>query len=419
MKSIGKFAAPLICVALFCGAAISWHFIKARVTERKLAEAAKAFRLRAEQGDANAQHELAGMYYQGKGVPQDYAEAVVWDRKAADQGNPKAQYGLGFMYHQGKGLAQNYNEAVSWWRKAAEQGYAKAQYALGNEYCEGNNVPRNYTEGAGWYHKAADQGYADAQYTLGYMYYEGKEVPQDDSEAVAWYRKAADQGYAKAQYALGYMYFQGKGVRRNHAEAARWFRKAAKQGDVNSRLALAAMKIGFDTPDKVLLSLGFLGSVLLLILSRGDIRNPKQRRVAIAGLLGALRVGLDVYGHYHFGILQALSAVNVFYFGESLLSGIFGAVLLPVFWPRGFKIVLIICGMLFIGFNVYAMTNYDLRRFAACPRAFYSANGLLMGVAITSALHLWLAEKSSGSGNGNVRVAPATVTGSGIESIRT
>jgi hypothetical protein len=126
-----------------------------------------------------------------------------------------------------------------------------------------------------------------------------------------------------------------------------------------------------------------------------------------------------VYGHSHFGILQALSAVNVFYFGKSLLSGILGAVLLPVFWPRGFKIVLIICGMLFIGFNVYAMTHYDLGRFAACPRAFYSANGLLMGIAITSALHLWLAEKSSGSGNGNVRVAPATVTRSGIESIRT
>ncbi|HLM82396.1 MAG TPA: tetratricopeptide repeat protein [Terriglobales bacterium] len=411
MKLIGKFAVPLICVALICGAAIGWRLVKARVTERKLTEAAKACRLRAEQGDANAQHELAGMFYRGKGVPQDYAEAVVWDRKAADQGNPKAQYGLGFMYDVGKGVPQDYNEAVSWFRKAAQQGYARAQYALGNEYYAGKNVPLNYTEAAGWYHKAADQSYAEAQYALGYMYYEGREVPQDDSEAAAWYRKAADQGYARAQSALGYMYFQGRGVQRNYAEAARWYRKAAKQGDEYSRHALAAMKIGFDTPDKVLLSLGFLGSVLLLIFSRGDIRNPKQRRVAIGGLLGVLRVGLDVYGRSHFGMLQALSAVNVFYFGRSLLSGIFGAVLLPVVWPKGFKIVLTICAMLFIGFNVYAMTHYNLRRFAACPRAFYSANGLLMGIAITSAFHLWLAEKSRGAQNGNDRVATGTVAG--------
>lgn len=75
--------------------------------------AAKASRLRAEQGDTNAQHELAGMHYQGKGVPQDYAEAVAWDRKAADQGNPKAQYGPGFMYDVGKGLPQDHNEAIS------------------------------------------------------------------------------------------------------------------------------------------------------------------------------------------------------------------------------------------------------------------------------------------------------------------
>ncbi|NBT29691.1 MAG: hypothetical protein EBT18_09450, partial [Gammaproteobacteria bacterium] len=39
-------------------------------------------RLAAEQGDATAQYNLAAMYDNGKGVPQDYEEAVKWYSKS-------------------------------------------------------------------------------------------------------------------------------------------------------------------------------------------------------------------------------------------------------------------------------------------------------------------------------------------------
>jgi len=233
---------------------------EASATERKLAEDAKACRVRAEQGDAKAQYELAGMYYRGKGVPQD---DIV---------------------------------AVGWCRKAANQGYARAQYALGYTYFEGKDVPQDYTETVRWYRKAADQGYAEAQSDLGYMYSQGKGVPQDCTAAVGWYRKAADQGYAKAQYALGYMYSHGEGVPQDYAQAARRCRKAAKQGDEYARRALDSMNIGFTAGSKITLSVAFLGSILLLISSRGNIRNRKQRRVMLAGLLGLSWLGLDVWG---------------------------------------------------------------------------------------------------------------------------
>ena len=42
------------------------------------------------------------MYDNGKGVPQDYAEAVKWYRLAAEQGYARAQYNLGLMYDNGK-----------------------------------------------------------------------------------------------------------------------------------------------------------------------------------------------------------------------------------------------------------------------------------------------------------------------------
>jgi TPR repeat protein len=54
------------------------------------------------------------------------AAAVVWWRRAADQGNVVAQHNLGVMYANGRGVPQNYAEAYKWWSLAAAQGYAKA-----------------------------------------------------------------------------------------------------------------------------------------------------------------------------------------------------------------------------------------------------------------------------------------------------
>jgi len=131
MRSLWRPAVLVGCVALICVAAVGCYLVRARAIKRKLAEDARACLVRAERGDANAQYELARLYYQGKGVPENYAEAFDWYRKAADQGNAKAQYGLAFLYQEGKGVPQDYTQALSWCRKAADQGYAKAQYVLG------------------------------------------------------------------------------------------------------------------------------------------------------------------------------------------------------------------------------------------------------------------------------------------------
>jgi TPR repeat protein len=48
------------------------------------------------------------MYFNGKGVAQDYAEAVKWFRKAAEQGDAFAQARLGAMYILGQGVPQDY-----------------------------------------------------------------------------------------------------------------------------------------------------------------------------------------------------------------------------------------------------------------------------------------------------------------------
>jgi len=61
-------------------------------------------------------------------------EAVTWFRKAAEQGLADAQFNLALMYWKGYGLPQDYIKAVAWYQKAARQGFTNAQYNLGVMY---------------------------------------------------------------------------------------------------------------------------------------------------------------------------------------------------------------------------------------------------------------------------------------------
>src|SRR5579864_65474 len=82
---------------------------------------ADALRAKAEQGDPVAQDRLGIMYYSGRGVPRDYAEAAKWFRKAAEQGNAHAERQLAQMYATGVGVPRDKAEFEKWSGKAAVQ----------------------------------------------------------------------------------------------------------------------------------------------------------------------------------------------------------------------------------------------------------------------------------------------------------
>ena len=92
----------------------------------------------------------------------DYATAVRLLRPLADQGNAQAQNGLGAMYYNGKGVAQDFKEAVKWYRLAAVQGYASAQVNLAAMYYEGQGVAEDFIRAYMWLSIAAANGNADA-----------------------------------------------------------------------------------------------------------------------------------------------------------------------------------------------------------------------------------------------------------------
>ena len=163
----------------------------------------------------------------------NYSEEYQCYLKALEinKNNMYAQYNIGLCYEYGRGVTQNYNEAVKWYRKAAEQGNASAQNNLGGCYYNGRGVTQDYYEAVKWYRKAAEQGYAFAQYNIGLCYEYGRGVTQNYNEAVKWYRKASEQGYANAMSWMGFMFENGKGVTKNLQEAIRWYKLGAEKGE--------------------------------------------------------------------------------------------------------------------------------------------------------------------------------------------
>lgn len=64
-------------------------------------------------------------------------------QREAEKGDPFAQVSVGDKYQTGKGVPQNYVEAVKWFQKAADRGYFRAQWRLGMAFMLGKGVPRD------------------------------------------------------------------------------------------------------------------------------------------------------------------------------------------------------------------------------------------------------------------------------------
>jgi putative methionine-R-sulfoxide reductase with GAF domain len=71
-------------------------------------------------------------------------------QKLADQGNADAQWQLAVRYHDGEGVPQNDTQAMLWFQLAAEQGNVAAQSALGSYYWAGRGVPEDLSKAYMW-----------------------------------------------------------------------------------------------------------------------------------------------------------------------------------------------------------------------------------------------------------------------------
>jgi TPR repeat protein len=91
----------------------------------------------------------------GRGTNKNLTQAASWFLRAAEQGQKNAQYDLALAYYAGAGVEKNMDEYQRWLHLAAEQGLPEAEYELGAHYEEDG---KDLHQARQWYQKAANQG---------------------------------------------------------------------------------------------------------------------------------------------------------------------------------------------------------------------------------------------------------------------
>lgn len=178
---------------------------------------------------------LANRYYNGDGLPQDYAKAVEWYSAAASSGNPDAQQKLGLCFYLGRGIGKNLPAAARLFLEAAEKGNVQAMHDIGCCYRTGFGVEQDNEVGANWLRKAAEKGHTDSMEELGVCYRNGYGVEQSHEKAAAWFRRGADAGNVDSINWLGLCYFNGQGVEKDTEMAANLFQTAAEKGHATAQ----------------------------------------------------------------------------------------------------------------------------------------------------------------------------------------
>ena len=116
---------------------------------RDYATAIRGFLVHAEQGTAEAQLNLGLMYALGQGVLKDEAEAARWFRLAAEQGNAAAaQFNLGVMYANGERVLKDSVLAHMWCNIAGANGHEAAREGrdhLERDMTRAEDQPRDWT----------------------------------------------------------------------------------------------------------------------------------------------------------------------------------------------------------------------------------------------------------------------------------
>ena len=94
----------------------------------------------AKHDNAEAMNKLGAMYFEGRGVEQDYTTAAQWYVNAADRGCSLAMSNAGYCFYYGNGVDVDYEKAYLYFSKAAMLGEWDAINKFGDMYRDGKYV---------------------------------------------------------------------------------------------------------------------------------------------------------------------------------------------------------------------------------------------------------------------------------------
>ena len=167
----------------------------------------------ADNGERDSWFYVGLSYEEGRGTAKDerYA-AQCYENGLPD--NVGCCNRLGALYFQGKGVEQNYEKAVALLTKAYDQGSKWGLVYLGKAYFYGQGVAKDYVKAREFLEKVTWFN-LDSYYMLGVMYAQGLGVSEDIKKGVEFLQKSGNRQDAKEELAkYKKTLFGGKWVRR-------------------------------------------------------------------------------------------------------------------------------------------------------------------------------------------------------------
>jgi hypothetical protein len=131
-------------------------------SEADLREAVGLLTCAAEQEVGDAQHALAVLMLEGRGVVQDVEAGADMMARAAGNGSLAGEVEFAILQFGGRGVGRDERAAARGFARAAARGNAIAQNRLARILLQGRWLPRDVTAAMGWHLAARAQGLNDA-----------------------------------------------------------------------------------------------------------------------------------------------------------------------------------------------------------------------------------------------------------------
>jgi TPR repeat protein len=213
----------------------------------------------AQQEEPASEGLLASLYYQGLGVPQNYAEAFKWASKSAAQGNDFGEDQLSLIYATGNGAEANSAVARYWFQRARTQPRSIIDLSWGPKTLFGVDRTTSLIAAGGipFYLQKPEQRNRPsepvADCTVKGSAQLSSEVQWKNSQiafgernfpaSACWALYASIQGNTKAKMALAWFFDDGVGVDRHAAATTMWYADAAKEDDAYAEAYMAAYSL--------------------------------------------------------------------------------------------------------------------------------------------------------------------------------
>ena len=177
-------------------------------------------------GNAGSCVDLGNLYYDGKGVKQDYKKASELYNKACEMNNAKGCYHLGYLYNFGEGVKQDYKKASELYNKACEMNNALGCNNLGILYYNGKGVKQDYKKAMKFVIKTCEIDTEICENTLEELYIENS----DYKNLMDIGNNLCEKDNAFGCILLGGLYYNGFGVKQDYKRAIKFLNKACDLG---------------------------------------------------------------------------------------------------------------------------------------------------------------------------------------------